>query len=146
MPLYSVSEVGADGHEALVSGFINPAGVIAWLLQLLVFTTPGLIVSVLVITIVTYMQFPDRPWLTIIAPLYLLPLVFLAVIFMVLSMFITHATEWVFSRLWGVPDHTNLTHRVGFFMLSVPIFVFVVVIFGFDDGGGGCLGPARYCS
>lgn len=58
----------------------------------------------------------------------------------------TFVTGWVFSKLWGVPDRTNLTHRVVFFMLSMSIFVFVVVIFGFDDGGSGCLGPARYCS
>jgi hypothetical protein len=130
MPLYSVSEVGANGRKALVSGFINPAGVVAWLLQLLVFTTPGLIVSALAIAVMLYTQFPERPWLIIAAPFYLLPLAFLAFIFMVLSTFTDLATEWAFGHLWGAPDPAKLSHRVGYFMLSVPIWILVTVAFG----------------
>lgn len=145
MPLYSISEVGASGRKALVSGFINPAGIVAWLLQLLVFTTPGLIVSALAIAVILFTQFPDRPWLAITAPIYLLPLVFLAFIFMVLSTFTDLATEWAFGKLWGEPDPARLSHRVGYFMLSVPIWILVTAIFGYGDSGG-CSGPARYCS
>ena len=145
MKLYSISEVLANGRKAFVIGFINPAGVVAWLLQLLVFTTPGLIVSGVAIAVALFTQFPDRPWMAIAAPIYLLPMVFLTFIFMALSTFTDLATEWVFGKLWGVPDPEKLSHRFGYFMLSGPIWILVVLIFTIGDGGP-CYGPARHCS
>lgn len=130
MPLYSVSEVGADGRRALVSGFINPAGVAAWSLQLLVFTTPGLFVSVAAVAVVLYSQFPERPWLMIAAPLYLLPLVVLAFALVIISTITNLATEWAFRKLWGKPDPAKVAHRVGYFMLSVPLWISITFIFG----------------
>ncbi len=145
MPLYSISEVRADGRKALLSGFINPSGIAAWFLQLMVLTTPGAIVTSLAIAVGLFIKFPDRPWIALFAPIFLLPLAFAAFVFMFVSAFTDLATEWLFARTWGKPDLTKLLHRVGYFLLSVPIWIAVAFIFG-SGGDANCSGPARYCS
>lgn len=145
MPLYSISEVTTDGRKALLDGFINPSGIAAWILQLMVLTTPGAIVTSLAIAVRIFTKSPDRPWMALFAPIFLLPLVFVAFIFMFVSTFTDLATEWLFTRTWGKPDPTNLLHRVGYFLLSVPVWIAIALIFG-SGGDANCSGPARYCS
>lgn len=145
MALYSVNEVTTDGREALLTGFINPSGIAAWVLQLTVLTTPGAIVTSLAIAVGLFTNYPDRPWIVLLAPILLLPLAFIAFIFMFLSTFTDLATEWLFTRTWGKPDPTKLLHRVGYFLLSVPVWIVIAFIFG-SGGDANCSGPARYCS
>jgi hypothetical protein len=142
MPIYSLSEVTAEGRKALAGGFINPAGVIAWLLQLAVFTIPGVIVSSIAIAIYLLPHFPERPWLALAAPIYLLPLAFLA--FMFLSAFTDLATQWVFERTFGKPNPEKMSHRIAYFLVSIPIWALLALLFG-SGGDGICSGPARYC-
>jgi len=145
MPLYSISEVTTDGRKALIGGFINPSGIAAWVLQLMVLTTPGAIVTSLAIAVVIFTKSPDKPWMALFAPIFLLPLIFAAFIFMVVSSFTDFATEWLFTRAWGEPDPKNLLHRVGYFLVSVPLWIAMAFIFG-SGGDANCSGPARYCS
>ena len=144
MPLFSVSEVLSNGRSALLNDFITPAGMAAWLLQLATLTVPGMIFSSFAIAASFVIQFPERPWLALAAPIYLLPLVFLTFILVLLSTITHMATTWAFEQIFGKPEPTKLLHRIGYFALSIPIWVLVALIFGTGDEAD-CSGPSRYC-
>lgn len=130
MPLFNSNEVLREGRDALRHGFINPAGMVAWFLQLLVFTRPGVVLSVTQTALYLLDQNPDRPALALAAPFYLLPMGFLAFSFMIVGGLTDKATEFVFMRLAGSPDPQNLLHRVSYFALSLPVFVVLAFLCG----------------
>jgi len=143
LPIFSVSEVIDDGLSAVRDGFVTPPGIAAWLLQLAVFTKPGVAISMLASSYYLFTTLPEeKSWLAIAAPVYLLPLAFLGVICHFLHVFTSLATEWLIALIIREPNPRNLIHKFLFFMISLPVFVLMAFIFG-GDSDPTCGG--RYC-
>lgn len=130
MPLFSTKEILSEGRTSLVSGFVSPAGVVAWLLKLGVLTTPGLFVTGLAVASLLLAHSPERPWVVLTTPFLLVWLAFVGFVFGILSVFTDFLTAWAFERLIGPLNPQRLLHRIVYFSLSLPAFVLVGIVLG----------------